>query len=204
MPQTDLTEPIVLGDVPHDLRGRAAQMLVAAAPSSTLTLSDARIVVEVMRPVFAAVGTVVMQEGERADTEYMALVLEGEVRAESGIDVAAEEVVISVIGAGGLIGEMGVLDGGPRSATCTAMTDLKLAVLPRAALFGLIDNHPAVATRFLLTISAVLAERLRETNRRLRTVSQVGRELQREFDSQHRALDAAHSVNRKLLGDQRR
>ena len=55
----------------------------------------------------------VMEEGEAEDNDYMALVLEGEVRAESGTGIAGEEVVISVIGPGSLIGEMGVIDGAP-------------------------------------------------------------------------------------------
>ena len=106
-----------------------------------------------------------------------------------------EDVVISVIGPGSLIGEMGVIDGGPRSASCTAITDVKLGVLSRAALMNLIEAHPAAAARLMLGLARGLAERLRESNRRLRTVSQVTRALQSE-------LDAAHSVNRRLLDSQ--
>jgi CRP-like cAMP-binding protein len=37
---------------------------------------------------------------------------------------------------------MGVIDGGPRSASCTAITDVKMGVLSRAALMTLIAEHP--------------------------------------------------------------
>ncbi|VTU14318.1 hypothetical protein RA8CHR_00529 [Variovorax sp. RA8] len=90
---------------------------------------------------------------------------------------------------------MGVIDGGPRSASCTALTDVKLGVLPRASLLGMIESHPMVAARMMLGISTILAGRLREGNRRLRTLSQVSRALQLE-------LDAVHAVNRRLLEEQ--
>ena len=97
-----------------------------------------------------------------------------------------------MIGPGSLIGEMGLLDGAPRSATCTALTDLKLATLSREALMSLIDSYPTVAARLLLAISKGLSDRLRDSNRRLRLLMQVTRAVQLE-------LNAAHSINMKLL-----
>jgi CRP-like cAMP-binding protein len=105
--------------------------------------------------------------------------------------------VISVIDPGSLVGEMGVIDGGPRSASCTALTDVKLGVLSRASLLALIETHPAAAARLMLGVAKGLADRLREGNRRLRTLSQLTRALQSE-------LDAAHAVNRRLLDAQGR
>jgi hypothetical protein len=110
-----------------DLRERAARLLMQAAPLAQLQFEDAVLVIDAMEPVFVRTGLIVMEQGEASETDYMALVLEGEVRAESGTGVTGEEVVVSVIGPGSLIGEMGLLDGAPRSATCTALTDLKLA-----------------------------------------------------------------------------
>lgn len=175
-----------------DLRQRAARLLMLAAPLAQLQFEDALTVIDAMEPVFVRNGLIVMEQGEAFETDYMALVLEGEVRAESGTGVTGEEVVVSVIGPGSLIGEMGLLDGSPRSATCTALTDLKLATLSRAALMTLIDEHPTTAARLLLAISKGLADRLRESNRRLRTLTQVTRAVQRE-------LNATHAVNQRLL-----
>ena len=175
-----------------DLRERAARLLMAAAPSTHMSLSEATIVVNLMEPAFVSSGTVLMEEGEAEDTDYMALVLEGEVRAESGGGIPGEELIISVLGPGSLIGEMGMLDGSPRSATCTALTDLKLATLSSAMLLALIDTHPAASARLLLGISVALSARLRESNRRLRALASVSRAVQLE-------LDATHAVNRRLL-----
>jgi len=123
------------------------------------------------------------------------LVLEGQLRAVSSAGIPDGELVITVVGPGSLLGEMGVIDGGPRSASCTALTDVKLGLLSREALLGLVDSHPTVAARMMLGISTVLAGRLREGNRRLRTLSQMSRALQLE-------LDAVHAVNRRLLEEQ--
>ena len=173
-------------------RERAARLLMASAPVARLSLAEAQFVIDAMEPAFVIRGTVLMEEGEADETDYMALVLEGEIRAESGDAGAGGQVVMSVLGPGSLIGEMGVIDGAPRSATCTALTDLKLATLSRHALMGMIEKQPLVAARLLMAISAGLSERLRESNRRLRTLSQVTRALQRE-------LNATHAVNQRLL-----
>ena len=178
--------------VQPDLRERAARLLMLAAPLAQLELDDALIVIDAMEPAFVRSGLILMEQDEANDTDYMALVLEGEVRAESGTGVSGEEIVVSVIGPGSLIGEMGLLDGAPRSATCTALTDLKLATLSREALMSLIDSYPTVAARLLLAISKGLSDRLRDSNRRLRLLMQVTRAVQLE-------LNAAHSINMKLL-----
>ncbi len=175
-----------------DPRQYAARLLMVATPSAQFNLADALTIVDAMEPAFVNTGTVLMDEGQTDDADYMALVLEGEIRAESGTGVPGEDVVISVLGPGSLIGEMGALDGSPRSATCTALTDLKLAILTSAMLLALIDVHPSPAARLLLAISSALSARLRESNRRLRALSNVGRAVQLE-------LDATHAVNRRLL-----
>ena len=178
-----------------DLREHAVYLLTEIAPMADMALEEARVVVDAMRPVHVLADTLLFEEGDAVGNDYMVLVLEGQVRAETSTGMPGEDVVISVIGPGSLIGEMGVIDGGPRSASCTAITDVKMGVLSRAALMTLISEHPAAAARLMLGLSKGLTDRLRESNRRLRTISQVTRALQSE-------LDAAHSVNRRLLDSQ--
>jgi CRP-like cAMP-binding protein len=178
-----------------DLREHAVYLLTEAAPMAGMQREEARLVVDAMRPLHVLADTLLFEEGDAVDNDYMALLLDGEVRAETSTGLPGEDVVISVIGPGSLIGEMGLIDGSPRSASCTAITDVKLGVLTRDSLMTLIDAHPAAAARLMLGLARGLAERVRESNRRLRTVSQVTRALQSE-------LDAVHSVNRRLLDSQ--
>src|SRR5690606_2510449 len=148
-----------------------AQLLIAATPQAPLSLPEAQAVVAVMEPNFVRAGTLLMQEGESRDVDFMALLLDGEIRAESGAGIPGEEIVMSVCGPGSLIGEMGLLDGAPRSATCVALSDLKLAPLTRAGLHALVRQQPQAAARLLLAISMSLAVRMRESNRRLRALA---------------------------------
>lgn len=178
-----------------DLRERAVDLMHQAASTAGMTRSDAEVVVDAMKPLHLLADTLLFEEGDAADNDYMVLVLEGQLRAVSSAGIPGGEVVITVVGPGSLLGEMGVVDGGPRSASCTALTDVKLGVLSREAMMGLIEQHPAVGARLVLGVARIITGRLREGNRRLRTLSQVSRALQLE-------LDAVHSVNRRLLEEQ--
>lgn len=180
-----------------DLREHAAHLLMQAAPLAGMGHDEARVVVDAMRPLHLLADTLLFEEGDAVDNDYMVLVLDGQLRVLSNNGVPGDEVVISVIGPGSLVGEMGVIDGGPRSASCTALTDVKLGVLSRTSLLALIETQPGAAARLMLGVAKGLAERLREGNRRLRTLSRVTRALQSE-------LDAAHAVNRRLLDGQGR
>jgi CRP-like cAMP-binding protein len=63
------------------------------------------------------------------------------------------------LGAGDVVGEMSLLDQGPRSATVTANSDMHLLVLTSRSFSALINQVPLVARR----IMAELAGRLRES-----------------------------------------
>ena len=171
---------------------KAAALLITEGALVELSAADAREVVSYMRPERIKAGEVVIREGESTRNDFMALVLDGEVTVENSVAAAHDSMVVSILGPGSLIGEMGIIDGGPRSATCTASTDLALAVLTREALARLMDTHPSVAARLLLAMSKRIADHLRETNRKLMTFAQVSKTLQQE-------LDAAHGVNKRLL-----
>jgi CRP-like cAMP-binding protein len=65
------------------------------------------------------------------------------------------------MGPGDFFGEMALLDQGPRSATVTAETDMRLLVLTSRGFWSLIRDVPVVAPR----IMQGLAQRLREAER---------------------------------------
>jgi CRP/FNR family transcriptional regulator, cyclic AMP receptor protein len=159
----------------------AARLLVTPAALEGLTLADAVRVVSYMRPTRIPAGTVFIREGDAQHNDYMLLVLEGDVAVESEMLRVDESLVVSVVGPGHLIGEMGLLDGSPRSATCTASTDVAAAVLSRDAWMSLLAQEPALGIRLLLAISKRMADRLRDTTRKLRTFAQMNKALQEEL-----------------------
>ena len=169
---------------PH--QEKAAQLLVTPTALADLSVTDARVVVSFMKPKRFKLGTVFIKEGEVMHTDFMMLILEGEVLVQNEVASAGDSMVMSIIEPGSLIGEMGVLDGAPRSATCTATTELTVAILSRDALLEIINDNAPVAARLMLAISKRLSDRLREANRKIKTLGGLSRALQQELDVAHK------------------
>ena len=159
----------------------AAHLLVTPSALADLSLADAARVVAYMKPKRFQAGTIVIQEGEARYNDYMLLLLSGDIAVENELPGATDSMVVSIIGPGSLLGEMGVIDGSPRSATCTANTDIAAAVLSRTALMRLLKDDPRLGARLLLAISKRMADRLRETTRKLKTFAQMNKALQQEL-----------------------
>lgn len=159
----------------------AARLLVTPSALDELNLADAVKIVGYMKPRIIMAGAVFIREGETRQNDYMLLVLDGDISVENEMPGLHENMVVNVMGPGSLIGEMGVLDGAPRSATCTATTDVAVAVLTRSALTKLLKDEPRVAARLLLAISKRMADHLRETTRKLKTFAQMNKALQEEL-----------------------
>ena len=139
-------------------------------------------VVSFMQPEHYKEGTCFIREGNALDTGFMALVLQGEVLVENIIVSTTEPVTTAVVGAGSLVGELGLLSSGPRSASCTAATELYCAILTRSALLSLIAKHPEVGCKLLIAIASRTAERLRETSRKLRLYAKLAQAMQGEIN----------------------
>ena len=160
----------------------AAQLLRAPTALMQLSLSEALTVVEFMTPQRFACGTVIIRQGESVNTGFMALVLDGEITVESLVARRTNPVTVTVLGPGSLIGEMSLVDGGARSATCTASSDVRCAVLTRESLEGLIAEHPATAAKLMTAVAQRLAERLRESSHKLQIFSRLVETMQQEID----------------------
>jgi len=87
----------------------------------------------------------------------MYVVLEGEV------ELAIDSKVLETLGPGEPFGEMALIDQAPRTATATAKTACKLAVIPEKRFCFMIQQTP----HFALQIMKVMADRLRKMNLRV-------------------------------------
>ena len=161
----------------------AAEML--SAPSALMQLSpdEARAVVAYMRPHRIPEGVTFIREGDTDDTDFMLLVLDGEVTVESIVVSRTAPITVSVLGPGSLIGEMGLLDGQPRSASCTAMSDLRCALLTREALNQLLDDDPRTAAKLMMAISLRIAERMRDNQAKLKMYAQLTQAMNEEIQN---------------------
>ena len=138
----------------------------AAAMLEDLTPQEADTLGSLMPRVRARAGQVLIREGEVGD--WMLVVLSGtvDVTRRVGADLG-ETVRLAVIRAGATVGEMSMLDGEPRYASCTAIDAVEFAVLTRQAVARLIHEHPAVGAKLLVKITQLLAQRLRNTTQQL-------------------------------------
>ena len=100
-------------------------------------------------------GSVLFEEGDTA--EFMYVIVEGEVRLTlHGTEIAS-------VSEGAIVGEMALLDRDARSATATAVTDCRLALIDLHSFKSLIQHTPD----FALHVMNVLADRLRATSEAL-------------------------------------
>jgi CRP/FNR family transcriptional regulator, cyclic AMP receptor protein len=72
-----------------------------------------------------------------------------------------DSIRIAKVGPGQTLGEMSLIDGQPRSATCIADEPVDFALLTRAALNEILMVHPRLGNKILLLLSSLLTERLR-------------------------------------------
>lgn len=170
------------------LAAKAEALLRTPTALSDLSASEARCVVSYMRLVSYDDGALLFREGDQEQTGYMLLILHGDVTVETTVISRTEPIVMSVLGAGNLIGEMGLLDGAPRAASCVASSPVTGAALSRRSLRRLMEDAPEVATKLLITVSLRLAERLRESGRQQRIYCQLVRAMQDEIEALERKL----------------
>lgn len=161
----------------------AASLLIAPTALMQLTPDEALTVVSYMMPRKISIGTTFITEGDTLDTGYMMLLLEGEVTVESIAVSRHAPVTLNVLGPGSLVGEMGLVDGQPRLASCTASTDVRCAILSRDALRKLSADDPKTAAKLMFAVSLGMAQRLRETSEKLKLYSQLVQVMQQEIDS---------------------
>jgi CRP/FNR family transcriptional regulator/CRP/FNR family cyclic AMP-dependent transcriptional regulator len=82
----------------------------------------------------------------------------------------SKERLLAVVGAGECIGEMALADGGPRSATITALDDVQAVELADGPYQKVREDDPKLAIKLALGIFRLLSKRLRQINKNLETI----------------------------------
>ncbi len=171
-------------------RKDVAALLVSTSALAELDADTALAVVKLMRLQRYKEGDVIIQEGA-ANTSFLVLLLRGEVVvANEGVS-KADSLVLGVVGPGSVIGEMGLFDGEPRSATCKASTDVDAALLSREALSELSLTSPLQANKLLAILLARLTNRLRSISKKLRQADRVNSALNHELSQLKAAATAS-------------
>jgi CRP-like cAMP-binding protein len=84
-------------------------------------------------------------------------------RVELLKDGRAGSVRVGLLGKGELLGEMGVLDQGPRNTSARADTMVKVEVIPRDEFLRMIESEPQAAIKIMTR----MAKRLRDSDEKL-------------------------------------
>jgi CRP/FNR family cyclic AMP-dependent transcriptional regulator len=109
------------------------------------------------RPVRVSAGHVLFVAGEPGDGCYR---IDQGLLKVSALSASGGERILAIVGAGTVVGELSMLDGGPRSATVAAVKDAELSFVSRVDFQAFADTHPQVYKHLLM----LLAQRLRTTN----------------------------------------
>lgn len=104
-------------------------------------------------------GGLVFREGDPGNALYIV--------AEGKIAVSKGEREIATMVKGRPFGEMAVLDGRPRTATCKAAGKCSVLRLDDAALRSMMKNDPAIAARVLYALGSTVTSRLRRADGKL-------------------------------------
>jgi CRP-like cAMP-binding protein len=139
--------------------------LIAHSPLiEELTLAEVTALGEYMEVYEAAPQVTIIGEGEVGD--YMIMVISGTIDVmKRGRDGVASR--IAVVQAGHALGEMSMLDGEPRFASCVSVENTRFAVLTRRALTVVIRDKPGLGAKILVKLVHILAQRLRNTSMKL-------------------------------------
>lgn len=135
---------------------RAAHRLAGMELFRDLSARDLGIVEAFAHERQFLAGEVIFDEGEEGQALYVI------VRGKVAICLhGAFEKPLAELGAGAFFGELGLLDGSPRSAQVRAIEPTELVVLSASDYERLMESHARIASRIALQLARHLGQRLR-------------------------------------------
>jgi CRP-like cAMP-binding protein len=144
---------------------------------SDLTPEEAKLLAGFLNVFRVQTGTPFISEGDEGS--FMVVVLSGQVNVFKQFDGPAPKLVASV-GTGKTLGEMSMIDGEPRFATCIAAEDTMFAMLDRKAFLEIMEQRAALASKILLHLVVLLNQRLRQASAKLLEVMEAGEKAARK------------------------
>lgn len=95
--------------------------------------------------IFMTAGSVIVDQGQTGREAFV--VLSGKV------EVTRSKRKVADLGPGAVVGELSLLDHGPRTATVTCVTDCELLVIDRRNFRAVLQEVPTLAVKLLATIA---------------------------------------------------
>jgi CRP-like cAMP-binding protein len=98
-------------------------------------------------------GSLIVDQGQMGREAFVVL--------DGSVSVKRNGKKVATLGPGAVVGELSLLDHGPRTATATCDTDCTLLVLSQRTFLAVVDDVPALSHKLM----AALASRIRELDR---------------------------------------
>jgi CRP-like cAMP-binding protein len=143
---------------------RGRKLLERCALFSSLDEKARRDMAAYAKPRSFSTGEPICRLGDRGDS--MMAVVVGTVRI-SLPTTRGKEVILADLRAGELFGEIAVLDGKPRSANVTALTNCELMVLERRDLLPFLERNPGACMKLM----EMLCARIRRSDERMADIA---------------------------------
>lgn len=143
------------------MAGQIAELVAHTRFFSGFEKADIEALAGFLKLYRAGKGGVILREGDPGD--YMVLLIEGKVDILKS-DTQHRQKLVSTVLPGTTIGEMAVVDGERRFATCVASEPTVFAVLSRDTLAHIIHDQPRLGVKILVQLLAMMSQRLRQTS----------------------------------------
>ena len=128
------------------------------------TREDIGLLSDYMQVYRAQAGQALIREGD--DGDFMLLIISGAVDIYKNSAQGERQLMTNVL-PGMTLGEMSMIDGEPRFATCIATDMTTFAVLTRDSMAKIILEKPSLGSKILIKLVEMLSQRLRQTSARL-------------------------------------
>ena len=125
-----------------------------------------------MRCYRAPLGTEIIHEGDNGD--FMLLLLQGSVEIVKK-DMRGLPQIMGTAGPGKTLGEMSLIDGEPRFASCVALETVEIAVLDRESLSRILTEVPRIGVKLMMELLMLLNQRLRNVSAQLMSCMEARR-----------------------------
>ena len=122
---------------------------------------DIAVLAGYLRIYHAQPGQAIIHEGDIGD--YMLLLISGEVDVYKK-NLVGEKQHLASVTPGMTLGEMSMIDGEPRFASCVALKETTFGVFTRANMGKIILENPALGAKILIRLVTMLSQRLRHTS----------------------------------------
>lgn len=127
--------------------------LASVALFSTCSKKELEKVAKAGDEITMTAGTLIVDQGQTGREAFVIL--------SGSVAIKRNNRKIATLGAGDVVGELSLLDHGPRTATAVCETDCTLLVIDQRRFIGVLDDVPAISHKLM----AALATRIREMDR---------------------------------------